>query len=1108
MIKNIYLEDIVDFIKNPCIRKLRSYTEENYNSENFINTFKNNYNIFYKDKEKNFNFIENSNVISCNIDSINLTEDIKIKVSILILLYDKLNENENWEIKYINLFNEDNKTTISKSYIEKIENIILEALLLIENNNANNDLLFINNSCEFCNQFEFCKESLKDKIQSIQILTKADIKYLNKKNIFTLNELERFDFSEATESLKDKKSDIYKYLNHDNNTITLHDKYYLNWNNNDSKNYNEFLVSFQGHAKTDIVYSFNIKNLNDNNNEYILLTNTPNNKEYVLEHYKKIIEIIYNNILICHNNNKDAIFYILAPYEKMNFKKIIETSIKYIKEYDKDFINKLLFVSEYFGFEYHNKEFIGKIYINPFLTPLIDTKTLIEKYFVLPLGKYSFEEILAFILSEDNLDTETLNYNFKLSWALKPKLINDIWKNTKNEDILDKFNNAINYKLDCFEKLIKKVKEIIKNIQIIPDKIKFKEYENSKQTFCERFVIKEEVSTIKEYKQQFVDLPFDRLVEKGILLKCKITNEPKEKTDIYNNIYLYYSVKLYDYEYSTLINETYIEYFKKDDLKKDNFKNFVIRTFSFDYKLDLLNPSESESKLKLFYKNKKKFVYENKISVDTIYIAKSCYSNSQDSNHSNILENLHKSSIPNFESTHTEYTDDIYKSICNNKVTLLWGPPGTGKTHCIGTIVNKIIEENISIRNILISGFTHLSIDNCLNKICSFYNNKTEKVLFYKTKIQNDFDYNQNILELDHIDNLFYYILKTRHIVGSTIHQFNKIKINKKSEPVKFDLIIIDEASQLKYVEFLMVSNVIHENSKFLIVGDNKQLPPIIKNSYLNQNKKQILEAGSIFDFFDDDNKSQYVNKIQLTNCYRMNEVISDYPSNELYEGKLNPVNDVKNLTLNFGNNFNLKEDDYLSNILDPNYPVTLCLIKNNIPDSKNQKEATLVSDLCNEIYNLLEEKENINTDKKFLSVISPHNEHINLIKRTLKNKNSELENIFVNTVDKIQGQESDIVIVSYGVTDSLFAFKEKEFIYNYNRLNVCITRAKKKLILIISEELLDIDYRLVDDNNLKEHIEFIDGYIKYIKDNSKNIININNIEIYRIKNAINNNNL
>lgn len=1107
MIKNIYLEDIVDFIKNPCIRKLRSYTEENYNSENFINTFKNNYNIFYKDKEKNFNFIENSNVISCNIDSINLTEDIKIKVSILILLYDKLNENEIWEIKYINLFNEDNednKTTISKSYIEKIENIILEALLLIENNNSNNDLLFINNSCEFCNQFEFCKESLKDKIQSIQILTKADIKYLNKKNIFTLNELERFDFSEATESLKDKKSDIYKYLNHDNNTITLHDKYYLNWNNNDSKNnndsenYNEFLISFQGHAKTDIVYSFNIKNLNDNNNEYILLTNTPNNKEYVLEHYKKIIEIIYNNILICHNNNKDAIFYILAPYEKMNFKKIIETSIKYIKEYDKDFINKLLFVSEYFGFEYHNKEFIGKIYINPFLTPLIDTKTLIEKYFVLPLGKYSFEEILSFILSENNLDTETLNYNFKLSWALKPKLINDIWKNTKNEDIVDKFNNAINYKLDCFEKLIKKVKEIIKNIQIIPDKIKFKEYENSKQTFCERFVIKEEVSTIKEYKQQFVDLSFDRLVEKGILLKCKINDNNSSYDDIYNKTHYSYSCEL-DNKDGTLVNESFIEFFFKEK-DKDDFKKFIERKFSFDYtvKLDLLSSIESTFKFDT-----------NTI----IYIAKSCYSNFDKSNHSKILENLNNVKIPKFELKNNKYTSNVYESICNNKITLLWGPPGTGKTHCIGTIVNKIIEENTSIRNILISGFTHLSIDNCLNKICSFYNNKTEKVLFYKTKIQNDFKYDKEIVKLKFINFFNYYFFKKIHIVGSTIHQFNKIEIKKDNEDkngelAKFDLIIIDEASQLKYVEFLMVSNVIHENSKFLIVGDNKQLPPIIKNSYLNQNKKQILEAGSIFDFFDDDNKAQYVNKIQLTNCYRMNEVISDYPSNELYEGKLNPVNDVKNLTVNFGNNFNLKEDDYLSNILDPNYPITLCLIKNNIPDSKNQKEATLVGDLCNEIYNLLEEKENINTDKKFLSVISPHNEHINLIKRTLKNKNSELENIFVNTVDKMQGQESDIVIVSYGVTDSLFAFKEKEFIYNYNRLNVCITRAKKKLILIISEELLDIDYRLVDDNNLKEHIEFIDGYIKYIKDNSKNIININNIEIYRIENSINNNNL
>ena len=123
------------------------------------------------------------------------------------------------------------------------------------------------------------------------------------------------------------------------------------------------------------------------------------------------------------------------------------------------------------------------------------------------------------------------------------------------------------------------------------------------------------------------------------------------------------------------------------------------------------------------------------------------------------------------------------------------------------------------------------------------------------------------------------------------------------------------------------------------------------------------------------------------------------------------------------------------------------------------------------------------------MAIVSPHHTHIRRIKNELSKifNDEEEKEFFVDTVDKMQGQEADAIIVSYGVTDSQIAFKEKEFIYNRNRLNVSITRARSKLIIILSKELLDIDRRLMDDMELKYHIDFMREYVEYLKGNSEN---------------------
>lgn len=107
------------------------------------------------------------------------------------------------------------------------------------------------------------------------------------------------------------------------------------------------------------------------------------------------------------------------------------------------------------------------------------------------------------------------------------------------------------------------------------------------------------------------------------------------------------------------------------------------------------------------------------------------------------------------------------------------------------------------------------------------------------------------------------------NVLGSTIYQFNKFKAQK------FDYIIVDEASQMKIPEFLMTDQVAKENTHFLIVGDDNQLPPIIKNKYLNANREEILEAKSIFSYISAKNPDCI---IRLNDCYRMNRALCEYP--------------------------------------------------------------------------------------------------------------------------------------------------------------------------------------------------------------------------------------
>jgi superfamily I DNA and/or RNA helicase len=85
----------------------------------------------------------------------------------------------------------------------------------------------------------------------------------------------------------------------------------------------------------------------------------------------------------------------------------------------------------------------------------------------------------------------------------------------------------------------------------------------------------------------------------------------------------------------------------------------------------------------------------------------------------------------------------------------------------------------------------------------------------------------------------------------------------------------------------------------------------------------------------------------------------------------------------------------------------------------------------------------------------------VNLLKKVLPNSTR------VGTVDKFQGQEAEVVFVSLATSSQDKLPRNFDFLYSRNRLNVAISRAKTKAILVFSPKLLTVNCNKTEDMKL-----------------------------------------
>jgi len=154
---------------------------------------------------------------------------------------------------------------------------------------------------------------------------------------------------------------------------------------------------------------------------------------------------------------------------------------------------------------------------------------------------------------------------------------------------------------------------------------------------------------------------------------------------------------------------------------------------------------------------------------------------------------------------------------------------------------------------------------------------------------------------------------------------------------------------------------------------------------------------------------------------------------------------------------------------LDPEYPLVLVILDGPRAAQANPVEADLVAQFVVALRDGLRDEtgrpyaDDATFFRHGVFIVSPHHAQIHAIQTELAARREWVALPFVDTVDKMQGQEADAVLVSYGVADPEFALREAEFIYGLNRLNVAMTRARSKCVLCLPRPLLEATPQVLD---------------------------------------------
>lgn len=408
-----------------------------------------------------------------------------------------------------------------------------------------------------------------------------------------------------------------------------------------------------------------------------------------------------------------------------------------------------------------------------------------------------------------------------------------------------------------------------------------------------------------------------------------------------------------------------------------------------------------------------------------------------------------------------------WRGLADARTGLILGPPGTGKTHLLSWMIAAFVATRRQAgkpARVLVSAFTRNAIGNVLDAVAArkkAHDPTGSTPIYFGDVPDAGLSPDTEWLDRRQGGQLLSAIETGNCVVGMTVWSLYRLlgeaRIaggDGRTAPL-FDLICIDEASQLVLGHGLMALAGLAPQGRVVVAGDDRQLPPIRAGRPVQIDGREL--GGSLYAFLKSVNAPEFA----LDETFRLNEPLASFPERAFYRGR---YFSRANRSLALSENWRTGLDPVSQAVLDPNWPLVVLVHDGKSASTVNPFEANLTSRFVDELEVRLADSPSKNFWSERLAIISPHRAQNAAIRSALPDRIRE--GAFVETVDRIQGKERDAVILSYCVSDPEFALAEGEFIFSSERLNVAITRARTKLIVLISRRLLEAvpsDQELVD---------------------------------------------
>ena len=425
---------------------------------------------------------------------------------------------------------------------------------------------------------------------------------------------------------------------------------------------------------------------------------------------------------------------------------------------------------------------------------------------------------------------------------------------------------------------------------------------------------------------------------------------------------------------------------------------------------------------------------------------------------------------------------------------LLVGPPGTGKTSCA---LRFMVEEALSEpdTSILLLSYTNRAVD----EICAML---TDSGIADRTpfiRIGNELSCDKRFVpyllkysldDCPKLTDIQQKMARTRIFVGTTTAINNRLNLFTLKH---FQLAIIDEASQILEPDLIGILSARHQQhnaiDKFVLVGDYKQLPAIAQQSAEEAAVTDLLLRNigledcrnSLFERLY--KSSPDTCRSILHKQGRMHPAIAEFPNQTFYYRE-----QLESVPLPH----QLEETPYETD-LTPQDTIDQLLLERRmvfIPaeapdhltcsDKTNPNEARIVATLLGHIYRLTESRFDPN---RTVGAIVPYRNQIAMIRKEIARLQlPALQDISIDTVERYQGSQRDIIIYSFTIQNfsqlnflTANTFQEGNFLID-RKLNVALTRARKQLLLTGNPHILGANITFY---KLMEYIRLHNGYLE-----------------------------